>query len=236
MDVLGKALMDFQSGNYTEDIKTTSSLKEEDVLPIPYLFRSFEEMPLMEQKALECCTGKVLDVGCGAGSHSLYLQRNGFEVLAMDQSPGAVAVCRARGIKKVVHAEFLKYSEKRFDTILFLMNGIGISGTLKRLPEFLKHSKQLLNPNGQILLDSSDIIYMFEKENDGGYWVPGNTNYYGEVQFQMNYKNEKGPIFDWLYVDFDTLGVYAEKEGLHCQMIVEGDHYDYLARLTQKRY
>lgn len=236
MDVLGKALTDFQFENYTVDIKTSSSLDEKDVLPLTYLFRNFNEMPLIEQKALERCTGKILDVGCGAGSHSLYLQQNGFEVVALDQSQGAVEVCRARGVKNVVHAEFLKYSEKGFGTLLLLMNGIGISGRLERLPVFLNHAKRLLNPDGQILLDSSDIIYMFERENDGGYWVPANVDYYGEVQFQMSYKNEKGPIFDWLYVDFETLAVYAEKEDLHCEMIVEGNHYDYLARLTQKKY
>lgn len=236
MDVLGKALMDFQAGNYREDIKTTSSLNEEDVLPLPYLFRNFDEMPSIEQKALEHCSGKVLDVGCGAGSHSLYLQQNGFEVVALDQSPGAIEVCIARGIKKVVHKEFLMYSEKEFDTVLLLMNGIGICGRLEKLPAFLKHATQLLNPNGQILLDSSDIIYMYEKDEDQGYRVPGNLDYYGEVQFQMSYKKERGPIFDWLYVDFDTLKVHAEKEGLHCEMIVEGNHYDYLARLIPKRY
>ncbi len=236
MDILGSALLDFQEGNYSEDITTFSSLDEEDVLAIPYLFRDFEKMPLIEQKALAFCKGKVLDVGCGAGSHSIYLQKNGFNVMGLDQSEGAIQVCRARGIKRTVCTEFLNFFETGFDTILLLMNGIGISGKLEKLAEFLKHAKKRLSPNGQILLESSDIIYMFEKEEDGGYWIPGDVDYYGEVQFQMSYKNEKGPIFDWLYLDFETLAAYAEGENLHCEMIAKGDHYDYLARLSPKKY
>ena len=234
MDIFGKALQDFQAGNYTEDISTSSSLDEEDVLPLPYLFRRFQEMPLIEQKALKLCRGKVLDIGCGAGSHSLYLQENGLQVVGLDQSPGAIEVCKKRGIKSVVCSEFMKYQQTGFDTLLLLMNGIGISGKLQKLPEFLRHAKILLNPNGQILLDSSDIIYMFEKDEDGGYWIPGSVDYYGEVRFQMTYKNEKGPIFDWLYIDFETLAKHAEKENLECKLIVKGKHYDYLAKLSLK--
>ncbi|MEM1257312.1 MAG: class I SAM-dependent methyltransferase [Bacteroidota bacterium] len=234
MDILGKALLDFQTGDYTEDIKTFSSLNEEDILEVPYLFRNFNEMPLIEQKALAFCQGNVLDVGCGAGSHSLYLQENGFEVVGLDQSKGAIKVCKERGVKKTVCAEFLNFSETGFDTLLLLMNGIGISGKLERLAEFLNHTKKLLNPGGQLILDSSDIIYMFEKDEDGGYWVPGDTPYYGEVRFQMGYKRKKGPIFDWLYLDFNTLKNTAENAKWRCEMICEGNHYDYLARLTLK--
>lgn len=234
MDIFGQALLDFQKGNYTEDIKTLSSLEEEDWLPIPYLFRKFKEMPQIEKKALTMCRGKILDVGCGAGSHSLYLQNKGFDVVGLDQSKGAIDVCHNRGIHALVNTEFLNYIEDRFDTVLLLMNGLGIAGKIENLGVFLNHAKRLLKPNGQILVDSSDIIYMFENDEDGGYWVPGDLDYYGEVKFQMEYKKQKGPIFDWLYVDFTTLTKYADQVNLHCELIVEGDHYDYLAKLVLK--
>lgn len=234
MDILGKALLDFHQGNYTEDIKTVSSLNEVDDLPLPYLFREFSNMPKIEQRALELCRGKILDIGCGAGSHSLYLQQKGFEIVALDQSVGAIEICQKRGLKNTVNSEILSYCEHGYDTLLLLMNGIGLATSLKKLPSFLNHLKGFLTPNGQILLDSSDIIYMFEDDEDGGFWVPGDRAYYGEVQFQMSYKNEKGPVFDWLYIDFNTLSRYAEKQDLNCEMIVEGEHYDYLARLTLK--
>ncbi len=232
MDVLGRALLDYQNGRYTEDIATNSSLEENAVLPLPYLFRSYPEMPKLEQEALALSYGSVLDIGCGAGSHSLYLQEKGMEVTGLDRSVGAIKVCQQRGLKNMVQADFLSYSQKTFDTLLLLMNGIGLAGKLKELPQFLTHCKTLLRPNGQILLDSSDILYMFEQDEDGGYWIPGNVDYYGEVSFQMEYLDKKGPVFDWLYLDYPTLEIYAREKKLRCELICEGAHYDYLAKLS----
>ncbi len=232
LDVIGTALLDYHKGNYTEDIKTFSSLEEEDVIPLPYLFRTYEEMPILEQKAINLCGGSVLDIGCGAGSHSLHLQKKGHDVTALDSSKGAIKVCSDRGILNTVQSTILDYNAMKFDTLLLLMNGIGIAGKLNNLGAYLNHFKTLLAPNGQILLDSSDIIYMFEQDDDGGYWTPGNVDYYGEVTFEMSYKNSKGAPFNWLYVDFKTLSQYTKKHNFNCELVSEGAHYDYLAKLT----
>ena len=232
MDIFGNALLDYQSGDYIEDIISFSSLDEKDTMPLPYLFRGYDEMPVLEQKALQLAKGMVLDVGCGAGSHSLWLQENGFDVTALDRSSGAIEVCKRRGVLKTIQSSILDFSNKKFDTLLLLMNGIGIVGKLKNLCDHLTHFKGLLSDDGQILLDSSNIIYMFDQDDDGGHWVPGHLDYYGEVQFQLAYKKQKGPIFDWVYIDFNTLKKYAEQVGLRCELIVEGKHYDYLARLV----
>lgn len=230
---MGKALLDYHLLRYSEDIITNSSLDEVDRLPLPFMFRNFEQMPLLEQIALEHCKGNVLDVGCGAGSHSLYLQNKGYEVTALDASPGAVLVCKQRGVLKTIHTDFLSFDGQQFDTLLFLMNGIGITGKLKNLDRYLNHMKRLLRPNGQILLDSSDILYMYESdEEDGGYWIPQNMDYYGEVTFTMEYKKEESEPFDWLYVDFNTLRRAANFNGLECEMLKQGENDDYLARLT----
>ncbi|WP_300025850.1 methyltransferase domain-containing protein [uncultured Maribacter sp.] len=234
-DILGTALLDYQNGNYTEDITTHSSLQEEDVLPLPYMFRTFEEMPELEQKALQLCKGEVLDIGCGAGSHSLYLQEKGFSVLGLDASKGATEVSAIRGLKNIAHTALLNYEGEKFDTILILMNGVGLAGTLAGLDQFFTKLKSLLKDNGQILLDSSDIIYMFENDEDGGYWIPDNVNYYGEVNFSMEYKNEKSELFPWLYVDYNTLQRAANYNNLTCELVMEGEHYDYLARLTHMK-
>lgn len=231
-DIFGKALLDYQSSNYSEDITTYSSLDEEDRIPLPYLFRDYKKMPSLEQEALKLCKGSVLDIGCGAGSHSLYLQKKGISVTALDHSPGAIETCKQRGIKQTALSGILDFRNQKFDTLLMLMNGIGIVGRLTNIDSFFTHLKSLLRPNGQIILDSSDIIYMYDEDEDGGYWIPDNQKYYGEVVFEMEYKGEKSGPLPWLYIDFNTLQRAANANNLSCELISSGEHYDYLARLT----
>lgn len=230
LDIYGQALLDFQNNCATADIKTWSSVGGKDVMPLDYLFRAYKKMPKIEQKALDLCCGKILDIGCGAGNHSLYLQEKGFDVTALDISKGAIEVCKLRGLKKTLQQDFWHIKNQKYDTILLLMNGIGLSETLEKLPLFLNHLKSLLNPNGQILVDSSDIIYMFEDEN--GFFEFSEDYYYGEVQFTMTYKKQTTPKFNWLYLGFDKLHLYTHRTGLKCQKIIEGSHYEYLAKLS----
>ena len=228
-DLFGKALLDYQNGNYTEDIITSTNISEEDDLPLPYLFRSFKEMPKLEQEALKLAKGSVLDVGCGAGSHSLYLQAKGFQVKAIDISKGAIEVAKQRG---VLHAELKPILEETetFDTILLLMNGSGIFQVLAQVSTYLAHLKILLNPNGHILIDSSDIKYMYEDE-DGGFWMDMNATYYGELDYFLSYKGEEEDPMKWLFLDFEKLQLACETVGLKCELVLKGDHFDYLARI-----
>lgn len=230
-DIFGKALLDYFQGNYTEDLYTETNISEKDEMPLPYLFRSFEEMPKIEQKALQLSKGKVLDAGCGAGSHALYLQEKGMDVTAIDLSPGAVEVCKLRGVQNAEVIDLLDVSEK-FDTILLLMNGTGIFQNLATAPKYFNHLKSLLNPGGQILIDSSDLIYMFDEDEDGGVWVSGDKDYYGELTFKMSYKGEVSEDFDWLYIHFELLKEVSLEAGLQCELVLEGEHFDYLAKLS----
>lgn len=229
-DLFGKALLDYQNGNYTEDIITSTSISEDDVLPLLYLFRSYNEMPKLEQKALDLAQGKTLDVGCGAGSHSLFLQEKGLNVKAIDISEGAIEVCKKRSLINAEVKNILDENET-FDTILLLMNGTGVFEDLACMPRYLNHLKQLLKPNGQILIDSSDIKYMYE-DDDGNYCINANTNYYGELDYYISYKNEKENPFKMLYLDFETLKSACISVGLQCELVLEGKHYDFLAKLT----
>lgn len=228
-DVFGKAILDYQNGNYTEDIITSTSISDDDVLPIPYLFRDYLEMPKIEQKALQLAKGKILDVGCGAGSHSLYIQNKGFEIKSIDISKGAIETCKLRGLKHAHVLDVLDETET-FDTILMLMNGSGFFESLERTPHVLNHLKGLLNNNGQILIDSSDIKYMYE-DDDGGFWLDANSNYYGELDYHVTYKGDT-ESFTWMYLDFDNLKRACAIVGLQCELVLEGDHYDFLARIT----
>ena len=230
-DLYGTALLDFQNDGFTQDIKTYSTLGGEDIYPLDYLFRDFTKMPNLEQKALKLAKGKILDVGCGAGSHSLYLQKNKQDVFAIDISKGAIETSKLRGIKNTQVQNIWELKNEQFDTILLLMNGAGMCGKLDKLSDFLKHLKTLLTPNGQILLDSTDVIYMFEDE-DGNFIIDANQDYYGETQFTMEYNNKKGQTFNWLYIDFNNLQRVATFCNLKCELIQQGTHYDYLARIT----
>lgn len=232
-DLFGKAILDFQTNNSPEDLITETSISEEDEMSVAYLFRDFSGMPKLEQQALLLSKGKVLDVGCGAGSHSLYLQKEkNLEVTAIDISNNAVEACQLRGITNVFKIDILEFnSVDKFDTILLLMNGTGIFGKLENVSKYLQKLKSLLAENGQILIDSSDIIYMFDEEEDGGKWIPGDA-YYGELEFTISYKGQKEAPFPWLYMDYNTLQNAAIANGFQCELVLEGDHYDYLARLT----
>ena len=235
-DLFGKAILDFQTNNSPEDLITETSISEEDEMSVEYLFRSYDKMPKLEQKALQLAKGKILDVGCGAGSHSLYLQiEKKFDVRSIDISKNAVEACQLRGLKNVQVQNILEIDsdnpENKFDTILLLMNGTGIFGTLKETTNFLQKLRSLLNPNGQILIDSSDIIYMFDNDEEGGKWIPSN-GYYGELTFNIRYKNEIEDQFSWLYLDYNTLQNAAFANGLQCELILEGEHFDYLAKLS----
>lgn len=229
-DLFGKAILDYQTNNSPEDLITETNISEADEMDVAYLFRDFKGMPKLEQKALQLAKGKVLDVGCGAGSHALYLQEKGLEVLAIDISENAIKACQLRGIKQTKVIDVLAIENEKFDTILLLMNGTGIFKTLKDCTQYLQKLKSLLNENGQILIDSSDIIYMYDEDDDGSYLVPANQ-YYGELEFTVAYKNEVEEPFPWLYMDYNTLQNAANANGLQCELILEGKHFDYLARL-----
>ncbi|SHG48982.1 class I SAM-dependent methyltransferase [Winogradskyella jejuensis] len=229
-DIFGKALLDHQSGNYSEDIITWTNISDKDELPLPYLFRDYSEMPKLEQKALQLTKGKVLDVGCGSGSHTLYLQDKGFKVKGIDSSKGAIEVAKQRGVLNAECVSLLDYSKEQFDTILLLMNGTGIFQEVQQVASYLKHLKSLLKPNGQILIDSSDIKYMYEDE-DGGTWIDLSGRYYGELDYYLSYKGEEETPMKWLYLDFEMLKTACQTVGFHCEKVIDGKHFDYLARI-----
>lgn len=226
MDVFGEALKDQFTKPPSETLWVHNSYDEPEEMPVDIYFRDESEMPDLELKALELCRGKILDVGAGVGSHALVLQSRGFDVTGMDISASAVDIMIQRGLKKAVEGNILKYNEDTFDTLLFMMNGIGLTGTIKGLTTFLKDVKSLLNPDGQLIFDSSDLSYLYQEV---AFPLAG---YYGEVSFRYEYKSVKGNWFKWIYVDQQTLKSLAEKQGWKVEIVFEDDQDQYLARLS----
>lgn len=230
-DPMGAAIYDFHKTGNADTLIVRSSMFEDDEIPVEELFRSFEGMPSLEQYALELAEGRILDVGAGSGCHSLALQKMGKTAFAIDISPLSVMVMKERGVDaRQVNLYDPAFTDK-FDTVLMLMNGTGIIGCLENMPVFFDRMRELLTPGGSLLIDSSDLRYLFEEE-DGSLMIDLADDYYGQLDYQMVYKNVEGEPFDWLYVDFDTLAYYAEESGFKAELLAEGDHYDYLARLS----
>ncbi len=230
-DPMGRAIYDYHHTKKAGKLRVLSSMFYEDEIPVATLFRNFADMPIQEQKAIELCRGRVLDVGAGSGCHSIVIKERGHEVVAIDISELSVDVMKERGIDARNINFFDATFNEKFDTILLAMNGIGIVGKTERLPHFFRSIKRLLAPGGQVLLDSSDIRYVFMDE-DGVMDIDLAAGYYGEIDYKMRYKNINGEPFDWLYIDFDTLSMYAEEHGFTCEKCIDGEHYDYLARIT----
>lgn len=230
-DPMGAAIADYYKNGRAAKLRVFSSQFEEDEIPVAQLFRTFDEMPTLEQTALQLAQGSILDCGAGSGCHALALQEMGKQVQAIDISPLSVEVMRQRGVREVYQVNlFDPHYLQKFDTILMLMNGSGIIGKLENMGTFFTKMKQQLNPGGCIYMDSSDLRYLFEDE-DGSFLMDLAADYYGEIDYRMQYKQVKGDVFDWLYVDFQTLAYYATENGFKAELVKEGEHYDYLACL-----
>ena len=232
-DPMGAAILEYQQKGRADTLCVLSSMFDDDEMPVAHLFREYEDMPPLERKALSLARGKVLDVGAGAGCHTLTLQEKGMDVTAIDISPLSCKAMVERGVHNALCINIFdeKLNEK-YDTILMLMNGTGIAGVIKNLPVLFARLNDLLNDDGQVLVDSSDLKYVYEDE-DGSFDIDLNGDYYGEVDYQMAYKDIKGEPFDWLYVDYPLLSAAAASAGMKAELIMEGDHYDYLARITK---
>ncbi len=228
MDIYGQALQDYFDGKREQKLWLNNNYGGPEEMPTEVFFRGETEMPEAELLALNLCRGKILDIGAGAGSHALVLQQHGFDVTALEISPGAAAVMQKRGVKTVVQQDIFQYKTEKFDTLLLLMNGIGLTENLAGLKRFLQHAKTLLLPGGQLIFDSSDISYLYEDLP-----LPKN-NYYGEIQYQYEYKNQQGNWFNWLYIDQKTLLKTALESSFQAEILYEDELDLYLARLNLK--
>jgi len=231
MGIFGKALLDYQNGNTNAEIIVHSPDFEPDSIPVEHLLRPYDAMPDVEQLALQKCVGSVLDVGACAGAHSHFLQQQGFDVTALEIDEDCCTYLRAfRGIKNVHCGDFLNYTTStKYDTLLLLMNGSGFAGTIDNFESFIAHCETFLNPGGQILMDSSDLVYLYELE-DGSLELPMHK-YYGEMQYQVEYKGEKSTLFDWLYIDFELLEEKLSTLGWKVDMLLEQNNLSYLVKI-----
>ena len=233
-DILGAALLAYHRGATDATLTVHCNVADDEPLPAAYFFRTVLQMPELERQALDESRGRVLDLGAGAGCHTLELQNRGFsDVKAVDVSAGAVQVMAERGVRTVARHDLfapLPPTELPYDTILLLMNGLGLTGTLQGLDKFLAHARTLLAPGGQILATSSDVRYLYEDE-DGALLLNLNGPYYGEVTYTLSYAGRDGAEFPWLFIDAALLNDAAESAGYTADFLAEDENEQYLVRL-----
>lgn len=226
-DIHGQAIVDYHNGNTKSKLIINNSYDDPEEMPVEVYFRTPEQFPELEKKALSACSGKILDIGAAAGANVLALQEAGQEVYALELSEGCVDTMRQRGVKNVILEDYRQHRQK-YDTLLLLMNGIGIAGTLNEIPDFLKTCRGLLNPGGKIILDSSDIKYLYEDNPD--FEVP--YPYYGDIRYQYEYEGKQGEWFDWVYADQEMLGQIVEDAGLTLEVLFEDEYDQFLAKIS----
>ena len=231
-DPMGAAICDYYKKGKAAKLRVFSPDFDEDEIPVAELFRSYEQMSEIEKTALQLAQGEILDVGAGSGCHSLALRNLGKDSLAIDISQLSVEVMRERGLNAQMINFFDDSFNSAFDTILMLMNGSGIIGVVDNMETFFQRVDKLLKPGGKVLMDSSDIRYLYEDE-DGGFSINLADDYFGQMVYRMKYKSVEGEQFNWLYIDPDTLSFYASRYGYKVDVVCRGEHYDYLAQITK---
>lgn len=226
-DILGQAITDYYNYERDQTLWVHDTFGPKVAMPVATYFRSESKMPELELKALDLCKGTVLDIGAGAGSHALALEDRSIAVTALEISPMAAAIMQQRGVTKVVNKDIYLYQEEKFDTLLLLMNGIGLAGNTDGLRRFLQHTHSLLHTGGQLIFDSSDVAYLYEGD------IPVLDHYYGEIKCRYEYKKQKTDWFTWLYIDPATLALIATDEGFRTEILFEDGSDQYLARLSR---
>jgi len=225
-DVYGKALHDFYTHGHADELILHTSYGDIESMPIDWFFRDEEDFPELERIALGNARGSTLDMGSGTGSHAVYLHEQGIDVWAMDSSLYCVHIMQQRGLTQVKHQSLWDPDHQRYDTILMLMNGIGLVGDLEGLSHFLEMAKSSLRPGGSILFDSSDLSYLYPDQD-----IMQHPDL-GEIQYQYEYQGIRGDAFSWLYIDFTSMLKMAQAAGWRVRLLYEDPHAQYLASLS----
>jgi len=226
-DVFGKALLDYYNGEFEAPLLLHNEYGDPEIIPLDSYFNTADEFSDMEYFALSRAKGRILDIGAATGRHAWSLQQQKKKVTALDLSPNCGQIMKTSGVINVRIGDIFQLTPEPFDTVILLMNGIGLVGSIAGLRHFLGHMKSFVKPNSQMIFDSTDIAYLYKD-------LPLPTNkYYGQLSFRYEYKGEIDESFDWLYIDQAMLAKVSEEEGWMCQVIYEDGQDSYLARLIQ---
>jgi len=231
---LGAALLDYHHGDRRAEIVVASDLWEDESTPVETFYRpSGLDLPPLEREALAHCRGRVLDLGAGAGRHALELQAAGCSVVAVDPLVEAIEIMRERGVDDARRGDLHCVAGERFDTVLMLMNGLGVVGDLHGLGLLLEALPGFLESGGRLVCDSADLaVVLGEESPELLAELSGRDRYLGEVEFSLRYGSMVGRPYPWIFVDPDVLEIMAGAAGLGTTIISGGDRGSYLAVVT----
>ncbi|KYH39909.1 MAG: ubiquione/menaquione biosynthesis methyltransferase-like protein [Candidatus Bathyarchaeota archaeon B26-2] len=200
-------------------------------------FSSYEDWSPHEKKAMEFVKGRVLDVGCGAGRHSLYLQEKGFNVLGIDISPLAIKVCKLRGLRKaeVMAIEDLKFKPESFDTIIMMGNNFGLFGCFKKARRLLKRFHKMTSKNALIIAETRDP---YKTKN------PAHLEYHefnrkrgrmsGQLRIRIRFRRYATRWFDYLMVSKDEMNEILKGTGWRVKEFIDSGGPSYIAIIEKE--
>jgi SAM-dependent methyltransferase len=203
-----------------------------DAMKMTGYFAGYEDWDPAEQKAMQFVKGKVLDIGCGAGRHSLYLQKKGFNVLGIDISPLALKVCRLRGLKRVklVSIENVRFKPDSFGTIMMMGNNFGLFGNVKKAKSLLKRFHEMTSRDALIIASTRDP---YKTDN------PAHLRYHklnrkrgrmsGQVRIRSRFEKYIGRWFDYLMVSKDEMKYVLSKTGWEVTEFLDSEKPFYIA-------
>jgi len=223
LEPFGQALLDYWRGNESAELIHEFKTGQKKSLQVSVFFRSHGEF-LPTENAFKYCQGQILVVGAGTGVHALELEKQDYDVTAIDICPQAVQIMKERGIKHARQRDFLQFEGERFDTIFMLGHNIGMCETLKGINGLLRRCERLLRPGGQLLVNSI--------KESGSLNVPSHKEYPGELEFRLSHEGNVGPWMHWLHVDFETLTSYAFKCGWSVEKLIGTEEGGFLAKLN----
>ncbi len=188
------------------------------------------------KEALKHVHGRVLDIGCGAGMHTLYLQEQGVSVTAVDNSPKAIEVCRLRGVKDARILPITKISRhiEPFDSIIMLGNNFGLFANPQRAKRLLQRFNNLTFPGGTLIAESYDP-YQTEDPDHLAYHKLNiqRGRMAGQVRLRVRFRKHKTDWFDYLFVSQDEMLQILEGTGWQLNRFIESTTPAYIAILDK---
>ncbi len=200
-------------------------------------FSNYKDWSAIEKRGIGYARGKILDVGCGAGRHALYLQKKGLDVTGIDTSPLAIQVCKTRGLRKarlLSINDVEKFGKSSFDSAIMLGHNFGLFQNRKKFKTLLKKFRKILSPKGVIIAETSDP-YKTKNSVHVSYhaWNLKRGRMGGQLKLRLRYKKMISPWFDYLFVSQKELRDLLHGTGWKIQKIFGSKEANYIAILVK---